>query len=1151
MRVGIQLFAIAIGLLGAAGARAAEALQIDYAEPIAITAAPGAVKFEAYGRELTLQLESNDRLVQGMPGARKASISSIQLLRGKVSGNPGSWVRLTTDGNQVAGGIWDGTDLYLVARHRDIAAYLTNPLQAAPDATVVYRLADTTNFLPEGFCATGTSGDGSVSKNGLAQYKAMIQEFKLTFVAEPTDQLDISLIADSGVVQAYASPNDNLNLRMLDAVNLVDGIYDSQLGLMITASDLRTLPGSSDPFTANDSSGLLAQLRDFRSSIPAVQSKAVAHLLTSRSLDGGSTLGVAYLDGACDATKGVSLTSAPNGSISNSFMVIAHELGHNLGAQHDTAACGDTHIMWPEYSYEIRPTFSQCSVEQIKPFIAAHRGACITSPSYGDVAARVGTIASPLQTEAFTWPVYVKNLGTAAITNAVAAVSIRNHDPLTAVPTQGTCAPVNHQTVCQLGTLAPGGEVRIDLPLSTNFLETLDLSVASNATNDRYENNNVVYGSVTVQPRATLDTSVTPATASANVGDIVEYVYTLTASGPRASRNAQLQFGGDSSLDVVSASATQGTCTTDKCLLGDIPTGASAKVTLRVKSTQGAAHTLSAQTQAEFTQLLHQNVNATLNATATYDLAIESPGNQLLAVDAPFTLTIPIRANGTRPVSGGVLRMNLPADITSLEIDGVACAPALLFGTGCPLGTLNPGQVKTARLTAVFHAPTETGVYIGAEILNDELWSNNSANLVFRVRYATDVTLETPVGSGAVEGRQFDAVTVLTSLGAQSATNVSSTLDVPVGLRVVSASLSQGTCAIVTERRVTCTLGLLALDEQREMRVRLVGDQPASYSGTWSVTAANDGVPGNNSVAAAILVRPLTDIRLNAIATLPGFVIGIPREFTIEVYAGGTRPAENVVVNLFSIDGLVLEGVSTPTGTCTLTGTRPKCSLGTLAPDSLVRVVPRYRATRSGTGGSAWVNVTANDDVDRSNNDRDVRLNTYEAGDVAVRVAGSTISGVVGDTVDLPRITFETLTRAYDLRFSVSLPPFTTLVGMSGAVLCTGTTVLDCYLGDQSEPGNNRIIDLKVRLDATGTFTTNVVARAGNDTQPSNDSASFQVQATAVATPPPPVVTPPPSGGSKSGGGGRFEWLALVFLASLAANRARRPRLQSGVMSRR
>ena len=1132
-----KLLWIALALGAACASAQPSQLQIQFAEKVAIAASATRYEFEAYGRHFALEMRENDRLLQGLPAARKATLAGrLQLLRGKLEGNSDSWARLSTQGGRVSGGIWDGTDLYLVARHRDVARFLTNPLTAGPDDTVVFRLADTTNFLPAGFCATDTSAGAVTSKNGLAQYKAMVREFKLTFVAAPTDQIDISLIADSGIVQAYSGPNDDVNRGMLDAINLVDGIYDSQLGLMINVADLRPLPAGADPFTSNDSSGLLGQLRSFRQSVPAVQSKAVAHLLTSRVLDDGTTLGIAYLNGACDTSNGVSLTSVgPGGYLGGSFMIIAHELGHNLGAEHDTAQCGDTHIMWPEYSYQIGPTLSQCSLDQIKPFIAAHRGACIKSPSYGDIAPRIGTIANPLQTEPFTWPVYVKNTGTAAITDAVASLSVRNYDPVNALPTQGTCAPLNGTTYCQLGTIAAGAEARIDMSFTVNYLDTLDLSVATNAANDRYESNNVVYGSVTVVPRATLTTSVTPAIASAYVGDVVEYVYSLVASGPRASRAAKLQIGGDGYLQVVSASATQGTCTTSECNLGDIPTGTTAKVTVRVKATQGDAHQVTAQTSASFTAIPKQYVTATLNATATYDLAIVSPGNQLLAVGVPFTLTIPIRANGTKPVSGGLFRMNLPgALISAFDIAGVSCPLSLLQGVGCPIDTLNPGDVRVATITATFNAPYDTGVYIAAEINNDELWTNNSVNLLFRARYGTDVTLVSPAGAGNIEGSEFDATATLRSQGANAASNLSTTFDVPVGVRVLSATLPQGACTVVTERRATCTLATLAAGDEPQMKVRLIGDEPATYPGIWTIAADNEGAPGNNSFTVDVYVGPLADVGIKPIAAVPGFVVGIPREFTIEVFTGNKRSVDNVVVSLPSSDSLVLEAISTPVGTCN-TGSAPVCNLGTLAPNSLVRIVPRYRATRAGSGSSGWVMVHASRDVDPSNNDVGVNLSTYEAGDVAVRVSSTTVSGKVGDTVDLPQITIETIARSYDVRFTVTLPPSVTVASISGAAFCSGAGTLECYLRQQSEPGTLDTLDLKVRLDAAGTFTANVAAHVANDTQPANDTASVQVQATSVATPSAPSTPSTPKSGS---GGGRFEWLGLAWLALLAGRRA-------------
>src|SRR4051812_1756235 len=148
----------------AGAAIAAPPMQIKFAEKVSLPANPGKAEFDAYGRRFSLTLETNDRLLKALPAARKTTLGQAKILRGKVDGVAGSWVRLTRVGKGLEGAIWDGTDMYVVARYGGIAANLTTPLSASADETVVYRLSDTLNALPPQFCGL-SDGATAVSRD--------------------------------------------------------------------------------------------------------------------------------------------------------------------------------------------------------------------------------------------------------------------------------------------------------------------------------------------------------------------------------------------------------------------------------------------------------------------------------------------------------------------------------------------------------------------------------------------------------------------------------------------------------------------------------------------------------------------------------------------------------------------------------------------------------------------------------------------------------------------------------------------------------------------------------------------------------------------------------------------------------------------------
>src|SRR5688572_20197671 len=283
-------------------------------------------------------------------------------MRGRLAGLAGSWVRIARVGNGLEGAIWDGNDLYVVTSAGAIEAALTTPLVAASSDTVLFRLSDAINGLPKGYCAVAPEAARSTSADvpALGQYKAMVAEIRTAATTAAVEQLRVALIADSAFENLEGSASSEV---MLARLNTVDGIFSEQVGVLLVPSEVRLVPQGSDPFTQTAASDLLRQLSDYRRTNPAIRAAGLAHLLTGKDLD-GNTVGIAYIDTLCDQQRGASLSSNAQFSFYTA-LVMAHEFGHNFGAEHDGepgSSCATTpanFLMAP--SINGSSTFSQCS----------------------------------------------------------------------------------------------------------------------------------------------------------------------------------------------------------------------------------------------------------------------------------------------------------------------------------------------------------------------------------------------------------------------------------------------------------------------------------------------------------------------------------------------------------------------------------------------------------------------------------------------------------------------------------------------------------------------------------------------------------------------------------------------------------------------
>jgi hypothetical protein len=519
---------VALGCYAFSDATAAPAFRILYHETIRpqihqVSGHTRSMTFEAYGRRFNFALAPNEAIRRAIPASRH----DIEALRGQVDGQPGSWVRMTHTRTGWHGMTSDGQELYAIEPAAEVAGAVVQPLAGTSGSTsVMYRLQDALLPLGPVFCeilnvdgtpyvgGDGISPSGGATTQGRVTAKMLVDAIAADAAAAPAApglDLTVGVVADYEFYQEYsADPEGTIISRM----NIVDGIWSSQVGVKISLAPLTVLTTADEPFTKTAPTDLLSQVRSYRGSHPAQAQTGVTHLMTGRKLD-GTIVGIAYMGSVCDSQYADSLSEGSHSTLM-SALIAAHELGHNFNAPHDgePGACAttpQTFLMAPQINFSEQ--FSSCSLEQISARIKTAQ--CVTPYQPPDVAVELPvTSIGAVVNSTFTLSFIAHAIGDDASNDVSAIASIpASLIVQSATAAGGTCTSSGGSVTCSLGKLMPQETRQIDLTLvgTAAGSSIATLSVAS--PNDYVVDNNSAQVSILISAAAP-----DPATSNATGG---------------------------------------------------------------------------------------------------------------------------------------------------------------------------------------------------------------------------------------------------------------------------------------------------------------------------------------------------------------------------------------------------------------------------------------------------------------------------------------------------------------------------------------------------------------------------------------------------------------------------------------------------------
>lgn len=1141
----------------AAHARAeAAAFRILYAEPVMVTTSDASadtalskpsgattLALEAYGRHFDLELEPNTRLVNALEAPQRRALERYAIYRGRISGLPGSWVRLVRSGKELTGAIWDGNDLYSISSARSVAEFLDAPLNAAADALVVYRLSDTVSDGRGTACMVRTlDGEAKTSQGPLADYSKLIAELQASSAQLADRQIEIAFLGDAEFISRHAP---DPQAAAITRINIVDGIYAEQVGVMIAAPVIRLVPaGPSNPFLTTSAFELLDQVSQYRLANPDVRDRGLAHLFTGKNL-AENIAGVAFLGALCDPQGGVGLGESLHPDLL-SAVIAAHEIGHNFNAPHDgeeASPCEST-----SQSFIMAPTintasaFSRCSLNQM--YYEMEGAACITPANTPD--ARMGTeglITAPLG-QPFDVPFDVASVGTADIASVSAIIPLpADLAFVSANVAGGTCSSSGLDVRCELGALPIGTSRSGAVRLTAQATGTRTIVMRADASGDPRSANDTDTVRIDIGSGADLSIGVSPARVEAFTGQSVDVTVTVASTGTSTVDGAFALISVGTELVLENLQAPGVTCTAPpsmNCTIGTMAPGETRRIDLRVRSDVAGIF-------ANTVHVLSSNDGNPGNNSGSMLQVFESAADAMVESNVPnsdratgesFDVVFTVSSIGPQPVGNVLARLTVPSGfvVESATGGGSACA---VNGTDiqCPLGTLPSRSSRRIALRGRGTLESGPGFIARVTAINDDNPANDETRANISIRPTVDVEIFNVFPPQAFEGRPFTLNVPFSNRGLGAASDVSVTAGLPASFDILQASLNGGSCTVGGNTSV-CTFASMPRNTGAHVALQIRANQTGTFTGTFSVSATDDENPGNNSLQRQFVVGADVDVSVASASVLVGAVVGMPIDIPVTVRTG-LRPINSVTLTfIFNVgSGMTFDSIN-PQATCSAAGTTVTCSLGTLPGQSTTVFTIRARFAAEGVFPSLS-QVSATGDTDNNNNTANFTLDVGGPADVAMTIAQPALTGTVGQEISAEIQLTTAGAVARNVRVEMTLPAGMTLAsGLQGGCFrleANGT----CHI-DNLNPGTAHRVGYNFRASSPGTQTIVMRVFATNDTNPQNDTGQFTVVATAAPPPPPP---PPPPRDEGGGGGGAFGWVALALLLLLNAwSRRSRPR---------
>ena len=241
------------------------------------------------------------------------------LYRGAIAQRPDSWVRASRSDGAWNGVIWDGKEMWSLTAAAELP-HLARAARVSSGGHVVYRGSDAWDSIDLGDDARPMPLTPRLFHPAAAarnHAKGAVFSYNL----------GLSIVLDTEFQTLYGDEA----ARAVAIVNIVDGYYERTTDTSVYLNELKLLPAGNAGITGMTKETLLPQLEAYVQTPAAPAFHAATHLLTGKNAVSG---GYAYVGSICVPQFGIGVSAGKHDQATTAAL-LAHELGHNYGAEHD------------------------------------------------------------------------------------------------------------------------------------------------------------------------------------------------------------------------------------------------------------------------------------------------------------------------------------------------------------------------------------------------------------------------------------------------------------------------------------------------------------------------------------------------------------------------------------------------------------------------------------------------------------------------------------------------------------------------------------------------------------------------------------------------------------------------------------------------